>query len=337
MKIGLVAKWYDGWIGYFWDRKARRLYLLPVPWFGIWIQIGEQKIPAHQRVMNEFKGFFPSDGEADLFFDLYKLCSVFAAVMFKKLIRKEMDRKADGKDPDAWKDPANIQDLQISLDVHVDKGDPIDVACFAAFLWYHKAQTKPHHVYDALNHQSHIVRDPNSGAVPRAIGSGEATLYGTKDQTPFWKTVDPIFILFRDGDQVCAIGPEFINLQESNAGFGRDAFKAIDDLIKRKSTRKSDLFSTEQSLESIIKEMRNEADQHEFVFRDCGSGHLQLKIPKTMNGGAVINYWPNSKKRLMYATYRSGEIKRSVRDYMDVIRVAVKIRNALQTGADVQA
>jgi hypothetical protein len=32
---GWVAKWYDGWVGYYWDRKNRVLYLLPMPWFGI--------------------------------------------------------------------------------------------------------------------------------------------------------------------------------------------------------------------------------------------------------------------------------------------------------------
>ena len=44
MKLGLVAKWYDLWIGVFWDRKMRRLYILPVPCLGIYIQF-EAKPP----------------------------------------------------------------------------------------------------------------------------------------------------------------------------------------------------------------------------------------------------------------------------------------------------
>jgi hypothetical protein len=24
--------WYDGWVGYFWDRRTRILYVCPLPW-----------------------------------------------------------------------------------------------------------------------------------------------------------------------------------------------------------------------------------------------------------------------------------------------------------------
>lgn len=40
-----VAAWYDGWIGYYWDRAKRRLYLLPLPCLGIYIQF-----PPNERV-----------------------------------------------------------------------------------------------------------------------------------------------------------------------------------------------------------------------------------------------------------------------------------------------
>lgn len=31
--------WYDMWVGAFWDRQKRRLYVFPVPMFGIVIQL----------------------------------------------------------------------------------------------------------------------------------------------------------------------------------------------------------------------------------------------------------------------------------------------------------
>lgn len=35
MTIRPIFAWYDLWIGAYWDRKSRRLYLLPLPCIGI--------------------------------------------------------------------------------------------------------------------------------------------------------------------------------------------------------------------------------------------------------------------------------------------------------------
>jgi len=41
MKIKPLFAWYDLWVGAFWDRKLRRLYVLPLPCLGFVIQFNK--------------------------------------------------------------------------------------------------------------------------------------------------------------------------------------------------------------------------------------------------------------------------------------------------------
>jgi len=35
MRVEPLFAWYDFWVGAFWDRAKRKLYIFPVPCFGI--------------------------------------------------------------------------------------------------------------------------------------------------------------------------------------------------------------------------------------------------------------------------------------------------------------
>ena len=44
----VLFAWYDMWIGCYWDRQNRRLYVLPVPCLGIVIQFPTKPWPNDQ-------------------------------------------------------------------------------------------------------------------------------------------------------------------------------------------------------------------------------------------------------------------------------------------------
>ena len=43
VKIRPLLAWYDLWIGAYWDRQARKLYILPLPCIGIVVSFGPRK------------------------------------------------------------------------------------------------------------------------------------------------------------------------------------------------------------------------------------------------------------------------------------------------------
>jgi hypothetical protein len=45
MRIEPLFAWYDMWVGAYWDRKSRKLYILPLPMIGVVISFGYKPAP----------------------------------------------------------------------------------------------------------------------------------------------------------------------------------------------------------------------------------------------------------------------------------------------------
>lgn len=60
-KIKLLFAWYDIWIGVYWDKKSKRLYILPIPMFGIVISFTKFVEGEIVGVNAYAKGFFDSE------------------------------------------------------------------------------------------------------------------------------------------------------------------------------------------------------------------------------------------------------------------------------------
>ncbi len=43
MSIRPLFAWYDCWVGAYWDRAGRRLYLLPLPMIGVVIEFKRRR------------------------------------------------------------------------------------------------------------------------------------------------------------------------------------------------------------------------------------------------------------------------------------------------------
>jgi hypothetical protein len=43
MIFKLIFAWYDFWIGFYWNREDNKLYIFPIPMFGLMIQFHLKK------------------------------------------------------------------------------------------------------------------------------------------------------------------------------------------------------------------------------------------------------------------------------------------------------
>ena len=53
MTIRPIIAWYDMWVGMYWDRRLRRLYVLPLPCIGFVVQVWQLDRSEISRVMAE--------------------------------------------------------------------------------------------------------------------------------------------------------------------------------------------------------------------------------------------------------------------------------------------
>jgi len=82
-------------------------------------------------------GVWLTSGSDDLNPHTKNLVVRFARAMAKKLLAAEVKYGyTDGWRTEDWMDECRAQ-----LRKHIDKGDPVDVANYCAFLWYHKEST----------------------------------------------------------------------------------------------------------------------------------------------------------------------------------------------------
>lgn len=77
------------------------------------------------------------DVPVDLHPETKALIRVFASAMAAKLRKAELKYGYEN----SWQDPHCVEGLQQSLLAHISKGDPLDVANYCAFLWWHQAAT----------------------------------------------------------------------------------------------------------------------------------------------------------------------------------------------------
>lgn len=103
---------------------------------------------------------------------------------------------------------------------------PEDDSPFVRRIW-------PSHVGDRANAWLIAIEAKAMGANPARIKE-LAIKWGLTDEDAqqFIKHSDGQFRLFRDGDKWCATFADFINLQESHAGFGDTALEAFAELAK---------------------------------------------------------------------------------------------------------
>jgi hypothetical protein len=45
MRMRPIIAWYDLWMGIYWDRRTRKLYLLPLPCIGIVLEFATKETP----------------------------------------------------------------------------------------------------------------------------------------------------------------------------------------------------------------------------------------------------------------------------------------------------
>lgn len=60
MRVRLIFAWYDLWVGAYWDRRSRQLYILPLPCAGIVLDFGSPRLDYVRRAAPVQEQVIPS-------------------------------------------------------------------------------------------------------------------------------------------------------------------------------------------------------------------------------------------------------------------------------------
>ncbi len=69
MRIRPIFAWYDFWVGWYWDRKLRRLYVLPLPCIGVMFDfdpLPELNARRHELIDKKWQGGLSEAESAEL-------------------------------------------------------------------------------------------------------------------------------------------------------------------------------------------------------------------------------------------------------------------------------
>lgn len=104
---------------------------------------------AIEHILNEVKPMDNKEERSDVeeTLALYTTVARFNQVMKHKLLKKYGEGKR------GWDDPAILDFLKKSLAEHVGKGDMVDVANLAMFIWNIEYQQKKHELVNVVLHQ----------------------------------------------------------------------------------------------------------------------------------------------------------------------------------------
>lgn len=71
MRIEFIFRWFDFWIGFFYEQKNRTLYFFPIPMFGLKIQFKSNNREA-LKVLDEIYSEPPEEMPEDFWFEMQK-------------------------------------------------------------------------------------------------------------------------------------------------------------------------------------------------------------------------------------------------------------------------
>lgn len=94
MKISFLFAWYDLWFGFFWDKKKRWLYILPLPMIGIILKF-PKKEPFLKR--SEVLSLFDKYFDIPFMEDGYNIFRTRQSNSFEEFVDKHLESRGNNE------------------------------------------------------------------------------------------------------------------------------------------------------------------------------------------------------------------------------------------------